>query len=100
MKCQLLLLLFVSRSKNVGVSKFAPIGMSGLWQEICQGWEEGSQVDKGVTLLQDKHRISVGFFDKRSIFSSFDVYVPGIMLDFEYTVASISQYDPGSEKSL
>lgn len=53
-----------------------------------------------MTLLQDKHRISVGFFDKRSIFSSFDVYVPGIMLDFEYTVASISQYDPGSEKSL
>lgn len=58
----------------------------------------GLQVDKGVTLSQDKHRISVGFFDKRSVFSSFDVYVPGIMLDFEYTVTSISQYDPGSEK--
>lgn len=68
-RCQLLLLLFLGRSKNVGVSRFAPIGMSGLWREIWLRMRAGLQVDKGVTLSQDKHRISVGFLDKRSVFS-------------------------------
>lgn len=45
-----------------------------------------------------QYGISFGFFEKRSVSSSYNVHEPDIVLGFEYAIEDKSQYDPCSRK--
>lgn len=91
---------------EVGIQEYQRLCPVRASQLCCrshwQGWSELPRIDEGITpskaLSRQVQNKCVGIFEKRSVFSSFAVYVLGIVLGFKYTFLNKSRCDPRSRR--